>query len=113
DRQWLLLSLQGVSLRLPRSRSQAHQDQALYAQNERQGRALYPDRSARMGLRPGLPNLRPPRRRVADLAAPIQLAPAAQQSKIKSAHQPPRSYRGQPIEAPQLEVGRGQRIGVQ
>ena len=58
---------------------------------------------ARMGLRSGLPNLGPPRCRVADLAAPIQLAPAAQQSKIKSAHQPPRSYRGQPLEAPQLD----------
>src|SRR3954451_2528658 len=55
-----------------------------------------------MGLRSGLPNLGPPRRCVADLAAPIQLAPAAQQSKIKSAHQPPRSYRGQPVEAPHL-----------
>src|SRR4051794_31618422 len=55
-----------------------------------------------MGLRSGLPHLGPPRRRVADLAAPIQLASAAQQSKIKSAHQPPRSYRGQPVEAPHL-----------
>src|SRR3954471_656330 len=35
-------------------------------------------------------------------AAPIQLAPAAQQSKSKSARQPPRSDRGQPVEAPQL-----------
>src|SRR3954467_9541593 len=57
-----------------------------------------------MGLRSGLPHLGSPRRCVADLAAPIQLAPAAQQSKIKSAHQPPRSYRGQPVEAPQLDV---------
>src|SRR5215212_5041796 len=56
-----------------------------------------------MGLRSGLPHLGSPRRRVADLAAPIQLAPAAQQSKIKSARQPPRSCRGQPVEAPQLE----------
>src|SRR3954463_9957465 len=56
-----------------------------------------------MGLRSGLPHLGPPRRCVADLAAPIQLAPAAQQSKIKSAHQPPRSCRGQPVEAPHLE----------
>src|SRR5215210_8499 len=55
-----------------------------------------------MGLRSGLPNLGSPRRCVAALAAPIQLAPAAQQSKIKSAHQPPRSYRGQPVEAPHL-----------
>src|SRR4051794_31367436 len=59
-----------------------------------------------MGLRSGLPHLGSPRRCVADLAAPIQLAPAAQQSKIKSAHQPPRSYRGQPVEAPQLADGR-------
>src|SRR5215208_1983064 len=57
-----------------------------------------------MGLRSGLPNLGPPRRCVADLAAPIQLAPAAQQSKIKSAHHPPRSDRGQPVEAPQLAI---------
>src|SRR4051794_26986831 len=55
-----------------------------------------------MGLRSGLPHLGSPRRCVADLAAPIQLASAAQQSKIKSAHQPPRSYRGQPVEAPHL-----------
>src|SRR5215212_1894588 len=75
---------------------------ALYAQDKRQGRALYPDRPARMGLRSGLPHLGSPRRCVADLAAPIQLAPAAQQSTIKSARQPPRSCRGQPGEAPQL-----------
>src|SRR5215212_2767093 len=55
-----------------------------------------------MGLRSGLPNLGPPRRCVADLAAPIQLAPAAQQSTIKIAHHPPRSDRGQPVEAPHL-----------
>src|SRR3954452_24461516 len=55
-----------------------------------------------MGLRSGLLNLGQPRRRVADLAAPIQLASAAQQTTIKSAHQPPRSDRGQPVEAPQL-----------
>src|SRR3954447_26407920 len=40
----------------------------VYAQDERQGRALHPDRPARMGLRSGLPNLGPPRRCVADLA---------------------------------------------
>src|SRR4051812_37215098 len=102
DRQWLLLSLQGLPLRLPRSRPQAHPDQALYAQDKRQSRALHPDRPARMGLRSGLSNLGPPRCCVADLATPIQLAPAAQQPKSKSAHQPPRSYRGQPVEAPQL-----------
>src|SRR3982750_5044723 len=95
-------AFEGLPLRLPRSRSQAHPDQALYAQDKRQGRALYPDRPARMGLRSGLPHLGSPRRRVADLAAPIQLASAAQQSKSKSAHQPPRSDRGQPVEAPQL-----------
>src|SRR5215210_8969876 len=71
-------------------------------QDKRQGRALHPDGATRMGLRSGLPHLGPPRRCVADLAAPIQLAPAAQQSKIQSAHHPPRSDRGQPVEAPQL-----------
>src|SRR4051794_11664239 len=57
-----------------------------------------------MGLRSGLPHLGSPRRCVADLAAAIQLASAAQQSKSKSAHQPPRSDRGQPVEAPQLAI---------
>src|SRR3954471_5061508 len=60
-----------------------------------------------MGLRSGLPNLGRPRRRVAALAAPIQLASAAQQPTIKSAHQPPRSDRGQPVEAPQLGLTTG------
>ena len=36
----------------------------------------------------------------------------AQQSKIKSAHQPPRSYRGQPLEAPHLERGQYVLIAV-
>src|SRR3954471_12223762 len=104
DRQGLLLSLEGLPLCLPRARPQAHPDQALYAQDKRQSRALYPDRPARMGLRSGLPHLGSPRRCVADLAAPIQLAPAAPQPKSKSARQPPRSDRGQPVEAPHATV---------
>ena len=42
-----------------RARPQAHPHQALHAQDQRQGRALHPDRAARMGLRPSLPHLRP------------------------------------------------------
>ena len=49
--------------RLPRSRPQAHPHQALHAQDQRQGRALHPDRAARMGLRSSLPDFRPPSRR--------------------------------------------------
>ena len=88
--------------RLPRARPQAHPHQALHAQDQRQGRALHPDRAARMGLRPGLPDLRSPRRRTAHLAAPIQLASSTRRHRIPDAHQPPRSGRGQPIEAPHL-----------
>jgi hypothetical protein len=41
------------------------------------------DGTLNSGLCPGLPKLRQSRRRAADLAAPIQLASAARQSKIK------------------------------
>ncbi len=37
--------------RLQRARPQAHPHQALHPQDQRQGRALHPDRAARMGLR--------------------------------------------------------------
>jgi transposase InsO family protein len=60
---------------------------------------------AGMGLRPGLSELRSPRRRAADLAAPIQLASPARQSKVTTTHQQTRSRRGQPVEAPQLARG--------
>ena len=42
------------------------------------------------------------RRRVAVLAAQIQLASSARQPKIQTAYQSPRPNRGQPVEAPQL-----------
>src|SRR5260370_10355888 len=57
-----------------------------------------------MGLRPGLPKLAATRRRVALLAASIQLASTARRDKITNAHQPPRLIREQPIEAPQLAI---------
>ena len=50
---------------LQRARPQAHPHQALHAEDQRQGRALHPDRAPRMGLRPGLSDLRPSRRRTA------------------------------------------------
>ena len=43
-----------------------------------------------------------PRRRVADLAAQIQLASSARQPKIQTTNQSPRPRRGQPVEAPHL-----------
>ena len=90
DRQRLLLQIEGLRQGLPRSRPQAHQHQALYAQDQRQGRALHPDRAARMGLCHRLSDFRSPRRRVAGLAAPIQLASSARQPKIQNAYQSPR-----------------------
>ena len=53
-----------------------------------------------MGLRHRLPDIRPPRRRAARLAAPIQLASPARQHKVQNANQSPRPNRGQPVEAP-------------
>ena len=43
DRQRLLLQGSRLPQCLPRSRPQAHQDQTLHAQDQRQGRALHPD----------------------------------------------------------------------
>ena len=57
DRQRLMLSLQSLPRGLPRSRPQAHPDQALHPEDQRQGRALHPDRLARMGLCPSLSEL--------------------------------------------------------
>src|SRR5216683_2844611 len=55
-----------------------------------------------IGLRPGLSHLRSTRRRTPLLAASIQLASPARRDKIANAHQPPRPFRGQPVEAPHL-----------
>ena len=79
-----------------------HQDQALHPEDQRQGRALHPDRAPRMGLRPRLSELGSPRRRTADLAPSIQLASSPRQPKIKTANQQTRPEPGQPVEAPQL-----------
>lgn len=102
DRQRLLLPFEGFPQSLPRSRPEAHQDQALYPQDQRQGGTLHPDRAPRMGLRTGLSDLGPPRRGAAGLAPSIQLASPARQPKIKTAHQQTRSQPGQPVEAPHL-----------
>jgi transposase len=68
----------------------------------RQGGALHPIRPQGTGLRPGLSDLGPPRRGAASLAPPLQLASPARRHTITDAHQPTRTPRGQPVEAPQL-----------
>jgi transposase len=60
DRQRFVLSRQGIPQRLPGARAQAYQDQAVHAQNKRQGRALHPDIASRMGLCPSLRHFSPP-----------------------------------------------------
>ena len=84
--------------RLPGPGHQAHPHQALYAQNQRQGRALHPDRAQGVGLRSSLSHIRSPRRRASRLAAPIQLASAPWRHKISNTNQQTRSDRGQPLE---------------
>jgi hypothetical protein len=54
-----------------------HPYQAVYAKDQRQGRALHPDVATRMGLCPRLQHLTPTRRPTAKMAAPLQLAPAS------------------------------------
>ena len=83
-------------------RSQAHPNQALYAENQWQGRALYPNSTSRVGLCQGLPPLRSPRRRTSALAPSLQLAPSPWQYRRQTAHQQTRPNREQPVEAPQL-----------
>src|SRR5581483_3235737 len=55
---------------------QAHQDKALYAADQRQGRAIHPDRAARMGLRHSLRALRAEAPGAPALAPSLQLAQA-------------------------------------
>jgi transposase len=56
DRQRLLLQSARLRQGLSRSRPQAHHDQALYSQDQWQGRALHPDGAARVGLCSGIPD---------------------------------------------------------
>src|SRR5688572_26919679 len=53
-----------------------HPHQTLHAQYQRQGRALHPNRAARMGIRQDLYTLRRPHSRTALRAASLQLASA-------------------------------------
>ncbi len=54
DRQRRCYQCHCLSRGLQGARPQAHPHQALHAQNQRQGRALHPDRAPRMGLCPSL-----------------------------------------------------------
>ena len=108
DRQRIMLQVESFRPSMPRPRPQACQDQALHAQDQRQGGALHPDGATGMGLRHRLPNFRPTRRRAARLDAPIQLASPTRRYKLQDANQSPRQNRGQPVEAPQLGTWRSE-----
>ena len=97
-----LLQISRLRPSLQAARYQAHPNQALYAENKWQGRALHPNSTPRMGLRQGLPALRSPRRRTSALAAPLQLASSPWQYRCQTANQQTRSNPEQPVEAPQL-----------
>ena len=71
--------------------SKHRQDQALYAEDQWQGRALHPDRPARMGLRSRLYHLSINAPRAADLAASLQLASSPRRTKVQTTYQSPRS----------------------
>ncbi len=86
---------------LPRSRPEAHPHQALYPQNQQQGRALHPDRAQGVGIRGRISDLKASSRRTPRLAASIQLASPARGLKVQNPNQPPRTVHGQPVECPQ------------
>ncbi len=84
--------LQGLRLprRLPRSRAQTHPHQALHPQDQRQGRALHPDRLREWAYAQAYPTSADASRRAAHLAASLQLASTTRRDKIPNAHQPSR-----------------------
>ena len=104
--QRLLLQIPRLPRSVSRPQAQAHPHQAIHAQDQWKGRALHPNRPARVGLRKALPEFRPARRRVADMATSIQLASTPRRHQTANTHQPPRPDRGQPVEHPQLEPAR-------
>ena len=79
--QWLMLQVLRLPKGLQAPATAPHPHQALYAQDQRQGRALHPDQLARMGLRAGLRKLAPAKRPATDLATSIQLAWAARRHR--------------------------------
>lgn len=68
DGQRLVLPIKDVPVSLPTARPSANLHQALHAEDQRQGRALHPNRAARMGLCSRLSELRSTIRRVDHLA---------------------------------------------
>ncbi len=74
----------------------------LHPAHQWQCRTLHPDRPARVGLCPHLPELSRSRRRT--LAAPVQLAPPACWSGPVTTYQPFRSLWEQPLETPDLQT---------
>jgi transposase len=103
ERQWLKLPIPPLRQSLAGAQDQASAHQTLHPQDHRKGRALRSDQLARMGLRPGLANLRSSRPAAPALASPLQLASTPWRHRIKTAHQQTRPNRGQPLEAPQLD----------
>ena len=108
DRQRLLLSKPSPSRdACTRARPQAHPHQALHAQDQRQGRALHPDRAPRVGLRPGpttpQTNEPPSCRSGSTDTTGIDLT-AVSNPKRPSADS---ADRGQPVEAPHLVTHAG------
>jgi len=57
---------------LPAAASAPHPHPAVHAEDQWQGRAVHPDPAPRVGLRPAVPQLRHPRCRPAQMAAPLQ-----------------------------------------
>ena len=107
---WIMLQIQSLPRCLQKVRHQAYPHQALHAPDQRQGRTLHPDNVARMGLRNRIPELTPAKSRLAEMAAPLQLASTPCQSQSTNPNQPTRPGSGQPLEASQLALNAGRRL---
>lgn len=88
---------------VPSPSHQAPAHSRLPPPDQRQSRALHPDRAALMGLRPLLPPIPAADPRAAPLAASLQLAQTSWQPQGPSTHQSYRPLRGQRAETPQLK----------
>ena len=83
DRQRWVLPLPSLQRTLYAGRPPPSLHPPLHAPDQREGRTLHPDRTARVGLCPRLQHLRPAHRASRALAAPLQLAPATRSLKAR------------------------------
>ena len=93
DRQRFGLGVQGLGRALRPARDPTPADPAVSAPHQRQSRTLHPDDAARVGLRCGLPELRPTPPGTGTMALALQQPTTPQRPRPQDTHQPPSTTR--------------------